>query len=152
MAPTTPDWYLGSKTTDIPKDAQKNYQWILPGDPIPEGFMILFDVDSRFKGQDSFDWSMYTITETGKHSNKSKAGWISAKALNSVVASPDLGDFGLTAKLGGNWKVDDVSVYYDGRHWLADRSYTKSGDSRGWNLAVYGDEDPENLDVKEPQK
>lgn len=155
VAPGIPSWYLAAKTTDIPEADQGKYQWIKPGETVPEGWMILYDVDSRFKGMTSFDWSMYTITETGKHASKTQAGWISAKALNSIVDSPDLGDFGLTAKFGGNWKVEDVNVYYDGRHWLADRSYTKSGDSNGWNPAAYPDQngdfaDPENLDVKPP--
>ena len=76
---------------------------------------------------------------TGKHSSKNQAGWVASEAINSIVTKPSLGDFGLTAKLGGNWKVDNVEVYYDGKHWVASRTYTKSGDAKGWDQELYGE-------------
>ena len=91
------------------------------------------------KAADTYDWTVYTITETGKHSSKNQAGWVASEAINSIVTKPSLGDFGLTAKLGGNWKVDNVEVYYDGKHWVASRTYTKSGDAQGWDQELYGE-------------
>lgn len=143
-----PDWYLGATDTIVPEDDAGKYRWLGLREETPDGWYVICDIDPRFKGVTGFDWSTYTITETGKHGSKNKAGWVTAEALNSIVAEPELGDFGLTAKLGGDWKVDDVDVYYDGKYWIANRTYTMSGDANGWNKVLYGDEDPTNPDQR----
>lgn len=142
IVPTVPSWFLNATDLTIPDNDVGNYRWIEPGDEIPENWVLLCDVDPRMKGMKTFDWSVYTITETGKHGSKNQTAWVAASALNSIVDEPMLGDFGLTAKLGGNWKVDDANVYFDGKNWVADLVYTKSGDDKGWNAVTYGDEDP----------
>lgn len=138
----TPAWWTDATDTALSSDIAKDYQWGEVGAPPPSGWYLLLPRDERFKGVSSWDKCLYTVTETAKHASKSQAGWVSAKLLNSIVSSPLLGDFGLTSKVGGNWKVEDVNVYYDGNFWLADRSYTLSGDSRGWNDVLYGDGEP----------
>lgn len=146
--PVVPSWYLNATDTTIPDSDKEKYRWVGPKEEYPSDWYTICNIDPRFKGVTGFDWSTYTITETGKHSNKNKAGWVTAEALNSIVAEPELGDFGLTAKLGGDWKVDDVDVYYDGKYWIANRVYAMSGDANGWNKVLYGDEDPTNPDQR----
>lgn len=146
--PAVPRWYLNATDTTIPDSDKEKYRWVGPKEEYPSDWYTICNIDPRFKGVTGFDWSTYTITEAGKHSSKNKAGWVTAEALNSIVAEPELGDFGLTAKLGGDWKVDDIDVYYDGKYWIANRTYTMSGDANGWNKVLYGDEDPTNPDQR----
>lgn len=90
-------------------------------------------------GVTGVDYALYEITETGKHTSKNNAGWAVTQMLNSVVASPILGDFGITAILGGNWKVSNCSVKFNGKYWVSTRSYELSGDAIGWDPDFYGE-------------
>lgn len=90
----------------------------------------------RKPGLETYDKTFYTITEIGEHRNKIAAGWATRALVNSIIASPLLGDFGLTPA-GYNWKVDSIDVAYTGKRWRATRTYTRSGDRRGWDQDIY---------------
>ena len=154
---TVPSWWNTKTTTwlDPQKTDEKNYRWVKSIGDIPRqgenvnGTTEYWRVCSVNNVQcvprvamSSYDWVVYTITETGKHTSKNRAGWVAAEALNSIVSRPSLGDFGLTSKLGGDWKVDDVEVHYDGQYWVASRTYTKSANANGWNQYFYGQVKP----------
>lgn len=87
-------------------------------------------------GVTSYDKSFFVIKETGYHRKKSQAGWATRDMLNTIVDKPLLGDFSIT-KAGYNWKVDDIQVAFDGEKWVANRTYTMSGDSKGWDRDLY---------------
>ena len=114
---TVPSWWNTKTTTwlDPQKTDEKNYRWVKSIGDIPRqgenvnGTTEYWRVCSVNNVQcvprvamSSYDWVVYTITETGKHTSKNRAGWVAAEALNSIVSKPSLGDFGLTSKLGGD--------------------------------------------------
>ncbi len=146
-----PGWWSTATDTLIESETdRKNYRWVKSTAEIPttaeEGnFWRIVKNDKTVckptkPGIESFDLAVYQITETGEHSKKDKAGWAATTAINSIVAKPSLGDFGLTALLGGNWKVDDAEVFYNGRKWIATMTHTKSGDALGWDTDLYGNQ------------
>lgn len=85
-------------------------------------------------GVQSFDWAVYTITESQKFGSASSAGNSVQKNINTIVSSPEYGNMGIS---GGDWKADDCSVSYDGKYWIATTTYSKSGDGNGWDKQIY---------------
>ena len=83
-------------------------------------------------GVEYYDMACFVVTETAKYKSASSAGNAVSKNINRTVSPSN--DFGIG---GGNWKLDEVSVQYNGKHWYATSVYTRSGDSNGWDQDIY---------------
>ena len=143
-----PDWWYTKTIPNILPPSSYFYAWVkdLRETPrIPNGnttgtWQVVTDgvtVCERQKPNDFFDWALYEITETGRHTSKVHAGWAVAELINSTVSAPILGDFGITALLGGNWKITDCDVAHNGRFWVSTRRYEKSGGAIPWDADFY---------------
>lgn len=141
-----PLWWDTATTPYLsPTGDGRNYRWVKTLSEVPqptrtEQWGIVSNGTTVCRpqkpGVTNYDKALYVITETGYHETKTQAGWAAATAINSIVASPLLGNFGLGGT-GYNWKVDEVSVEFDGERWVASRTYTMSGDSNGWDSDIY---------------
>lgn len=65
----------------------------------------------------------YQITEYGEYNSESAACWAVKSALNAVVTKPFLGDMGV-GDHGGQWKLDNASIRYNGKKWEAECVWT----------------------------
>lgn len=115
------DGYQWSKYPDLPKIDSEGIRWKLLKEPIK-------------KGTEVYDWACYVVTESAKYRSAESAGSAIQKKVNTIVAPEN--DFGIT---GGNWKLDEVSVSYTGKYWVATSVYTRSGDENGWDADLYPD-------------
>ena len=41
------------------------------------------------------------------------------------------------ASHGGNWKYDEASISFNGKYWVANSVFTRSGDEKGWDTEIY---------------
>ena len=114
--------------------ASKSYRWIkTPGEcPQDEEGSWHIIRSPKYPGVDSYDVATYSITESARFAHSNSAGKMVANNLNRIGA-PDV-TFGIK---GGNWKCDDASVTWSGKYWIATLTWTRSGDSRGWNRELY---------------
>lgn len=128
-----------------PMSEGKNYMWVknLAEAPVATRYLQWQIVKSgnticrpTKPGVVSFDKALFVIKEIGHHRKKRQAGWAAKQMLNSIVAKPLLGDFNLTAA-GYNWKVDNIQIEFSGEFWIASRTYTLSGDNKGWDRDIY---------------
>ena len=55
-----------------------------------------------------------------------------SKKINTIT-SPE-NTFGIS---GGNWKLDEVNVIFNGKYWVANSVFTRSGDEKGWDTEIY---------------
>ncbi len=83
-------------------------------------------------GVNSVDVATYAVTETARFRSAKSAGKMVAGSLNRIGAPDET--FGIK---DGNWKCDSASIRYNGKCWLATLTWTRSGDSRGWNAKLY---------------
>lgn len=90
-------------------------------------------------GVDSFDFPVYEVTESSKHTSQRAAGWAVGRRAGRI-SSPVNGDFGIVRRFGGNWLCEGGTVSYDGRYWVATCTYTHSPDKKGWDGDLYRDE------------
>lgn len=137
-----PDWWYTAKTTLLSDADAQNYKWCkdiseLPTQTGSDGKKIWKIFKRKTKeGVESWSYPIYQLTETSKHSSKAQAGWcVSAKS--GKIDHPDNGDFGIVQKLGGNWLCEGGSISYDGKHWIASRTYAHSPD--GWDADLYSE-------------
>lgn len=127
---SVPSWWETS--TDL--QVEQGYKWIKnisekPADADGKKWKVLKEKEMQAQ---VYDYSHYVITILSRYRTANAAGRAVSKKLNKIV-SPDQ-DFGLS---GGDFKLDDVSVSYDGEYWIATETYTMSGDSDGWDKRLY---------------
>ena len=135
---TVPAWWDTADYNSVmsSQDSQK-YRWVksLPDAPVDKnGYW--HDLKAPIKpGQDSYEISTYSITETAKFRSARSAGRMVAGKLNQI-GKPDE-DFGLTPS-GYNWKCDNATVSWNGKYWLATLTWTRSGNNKGWDPDTTG--------------
>ena len=127
-------WIKSLSEIPTEKDYETNQYWQICQEVNENGEKGL-TAKPKKPGVESYDRAVYTITETSRYSSKEKAGWAVSTALNTIVDSPPLGDFGINAFC--NWKVDSANIYHDGKKWCSRVVYTLSGDSLGWDTELY---------------
>lgn len=66
----------------------------------------------------------YQITEYGEYNKETTACWAIKQALNGISGKPLLGDMGIVAHHGGQWKLDHASIRYNGKKWEAECIWT----------------------------
>lgn len=103
--------YAWTKTNHIPSlPADSGKHWVYVRTPAKgEGHHITYHT--------------YQITEYGEYNSESAASWAVKKALNAVAVKPLLGDMGV-GNQGGQWKLDDVTIRYNGKKWEAECVWT----------------------------
>lgn len=92
----------------------------------------LFFKNLQNLGVEYYDFAVFVVTETAKYRTASAAGSAVSKNINRITSPSE--DFGIS---GGDWKLDEVTVQYNGKNWLATSTYTRSGDSQGWDTDIY---------------
>lgn len=136
-APASPAWWMTAKKwTDIPAEDRKKYRisknldyyntlqpldgvgWQILGEPVKKG------VPTRTV-------FVYEIEEWNTHRSESKAAWASLKA-GEIVTKPPLGDFGVNAKSGGNWRNWGGKITPQSREFEARVTY-KHMPGDGWD-------------------
>ena len=133
-APTPTGWWKTAEDTTLSSINSQRYAWIKSPSEVPS------DANGRWHilagplkpGVETYDLSVYSVTETAKFKSSNAAGKFASKHLN-LIGSPDT-TFGIS---GGDWKCDDASVYYDGEAWFATLTWTLSGDIDGWDKDLY---------------
>ena len=92
----------------------------------------LFFKNLQNLGVEYYDLACFVVTETAKYKSATAAGNAISKNINTI-SSPQ-NTFGIT---GGNWKLDEATVQYNGKNWYATSVYTRSGDEEGWDTDLY---------------
>ncbi len=126
-SPMFPAWYNTAKNT---KSDDPAFVWGKALSERPDGMVVL--ADPVKPGVNGYDIATYQVTETAKFRSSGKAGEFVANKLNKISA-PDT-TFGIT---GGNWKCDNATVSWRNKAWYATLTYTRSGDSEGWDPDLY---------------
>ena len=135
VSDTVPAWWNSATSVLLAAAAENQYRWIsdLADRPAAGGAQWKILKEPTKPGVTSYEIATYSITETAKYMTASAAGAAVAGKLNKIGSPSE--KFGIT---GGNWKCDDASVQFDGKRWLATTTWTRSGDSRGWDDELYG--------------
>lgn len=133
----TPEWWMTATSIILDKQTAQQYKWVksaseLPGDPDRFGRTWQVIRNPEKPGVEGYDLSTYQVTESVKQPNATQCGYYIVGRLNKIVSPNET--FGLT---GGDWKCDSASVQWDGCHWKATLTYTKSGDDAGWDPDLY---------------
>ena len=132
-----PSWW--ETATDV-ISPDPNYRWVetlaeLPQTADANGKTWRELVAPTMPGVTHYDLATYIIHESVKYRSAKEAGNIVRGKLNRIT-SP-LEDFGIAAEVGGEWKCDGAKARWDGKNWIADLTYTLSGDSTGWDKRLY---------------
>ena len=136
-----PAWWGTAADPLLTGEDAENYAWIKSTGEIP--------VDSKTgkrwnllckpqkPGVDGYDLATYSIRETARYQTPARAGKMIRNMMNKIGAPVET--FGIT---GGNWKCDACEVSWNGRCWVATRTWTLSG-GESWDMDLYekvGDE------------
>lgn len=145
---TVPDWWATASDLVISGDTDfKIYRWIKEASEIPlektDGKSWKMLREKTMPGVESYDFPIYELTESSKHTTQDKAGWAIAER-SGLIAEPTNGDFDIVNKLGGNWLCEGGSVNYDGKYWIATCTYAHSPD--GWDERLYDELHPDDND------
>jgi hypothetical protein len=138
---TIPEWWYTTKSLAIPETEQSLYRWVastqelnsLNGGESADGVWKLVK-DKQKPGYEGYDYPIYELTESSKHSSKKAAGWAIAKKAGKI-SDPDNGDFGIKSKLGGDWLCEGGQISFDGKYWIASCTFAHSPD--GWDQDIY---------------
>ena len=136
----TPEWWETAENIQIPIADRKDYRWVkspgeIPSDPDADG-LYWFIVEQPLKpGVQYYDWACFVITESQRFKSATAAGNAINKSINTITSPTNT--FGLSGG-GYNFKLDQVSVQWDGKSWIANSVYTRSGDNLGWDEDIYG--------------
>ena len=84
-------------------------------------------------GVEYYDLACFVVSETARYSSARSAGNAISRNINTITTPSET--FGIT---GGNWKLDEATIQFNGKHWYATMVYTRSGDDEGWDLDLYG--------------
>lgn len=129
-----PSWW--DTATDVMMSAadSKKYSWgrYLGDQPVDSKGRWEVLAEPTKPGVETYDYATYTIQETAKFKSARSAGNMVANLLNHI--GTPIETFNIQP---GNWKCDDANIYYDGRHWYANLSWTLSGDADGWDPDIY---------------
>lgn len=129
-----PSWITDKTDTLLTTADRANYQWVksigeVPVDPDSQGRYWEIVAKPSKAGVEYYDMACFVVTISAKYKTASSAGGAISKNINKI-ASPSQ-DFGLS----GQWKLDQASVSYDGKHWIASSTYTRAIDE--WDKDLY---------------
>ena len=131
-----PSWWETARKSKIPGSDAEKYDWVkdLSGAPVDKSGARWHSLKDPVKpGVETFDVAVYSITETVKCRSYKAAGILVANKLNQIgMPTYSLGI------VGGNWKCDNANVFWGGKAWFATLTWTRSGNSLGWDPDLYG--------------
>ena len=145
-----PEWWETAKSTILNDETAQNYKWVKSISELPIG---TDNGGKRWRtlknptkpGRESYDLATYQVTESAKFPTAQKAGRMIEGKLNKIATPSQT--FGLggdkvkkampDGKPAPNWKCDGASVSWNGKCWIATLTYTRSGDSEGWDTDFY---------------
>lgn len=108
---------------------REHYKWIknlsempypTPGEDSNSVWQVL--VQPSKPGIEYYDLSYFVVSITARYPSAAAAGQAVSKRINTIISPPE--DFGL----GGEWKLDESQVSYDGKTWIAHEVYTRAVD------------------------
>ena len=138
-AAAVPSWWADATSQIITGNDVKVYRWVSSPAELPyadvEGKKWQVVKKPSKEGVTSYDVATYVIRETVRCKTATAAGKICANKINRITKPEN--DFGIK---GGNWKCDGVNVRWGGKYWLASLTYTRSGNSKGWDAELYSEE------------
>lgn len=102
----------------------------------PDGYIWVKLKNMTKPGIETYDYPVYEMTQYGKHKNKSQAGWAVSSKIGKT-AKPTKGDFGIDAKLAGNWLCEGGQVRHNGKYWVSALTYVFSGNGKNWDDDIY---------------
>ena len=129
-----PSWWESARESQISESGR--YVWVkdLASAPTDKTGSLWRSLRDPIKpGVDTYDVAVYSITETVKCRSCNAAGALVANQLNKI-GTPTY-TLGIT---GGDWKCDNAAVSWNGKAWLATLTWTRSGNSKGWDKDLYG--------------
>lgn len=131
---STPSFWNTATDTILTGQNNKDYMWIKslgqrPIQPDQNGKYWQLLQKPQKPGVQYYDLAIFVVTISAKYRSATSAGNAIKKSINTVT-SPDQ-DF----NLGGQWKYDDASVSYDGKHWIATSTYSRAVDK--WDSDLY---------------
>lgn len=135
---SVPSWWATAREDGISGNDADKYAWVkeLASAPVDKSGKRYRRLKSPLKpGVDSFDVAVYSITETVRCRSCNAAGALVANKLNKV-GQPTY-SLGI---IGGDWKCDNANVFWGGKAWFATLTWTRSGNSKGWDKDLYGAE------------
>ena len=137
-APVPNWWYTATTPWINPSTADfKNYRWVsslseIPTEPDEDGkYWNLCSEDTipQKPGVETFDVALFVVTETEKYGSLSQASNAVNSNINTIISPQN--DF----NLGGSWKYDDARVYFNGKYWVVESTYTRAYDT--WDTDLY---------------
>lgn len=133
---TVPTWWKTATDPLLTGEDAANYAWIkstgeVPTDPKTGKRWNLLK-DPQKPGMDHYDFATYSITETARYHTPAQAGEMIRGCLNRIGKPCET--FGLDS---GDWKCDACDISWNGRNWIATRTWTLSGGEDGWDKEIY---------------
>lgn len=131
----TPGFWETATNTILTGQNNRDYMWIKslserPTQPDANGHYWQILEQPTKPGVQYYELACFVVTISAKYKSARAAGNAISKSMNTIT-SPDE-DFGLD----GEWKYDDASVSYNGKHWIATSTYTRAVDE--WDKDLYG--------------
>lgn len=132
---TTPGFWSSAKNTILTGQNNQDYMWIKslserPTQPDSNGNYWQVLQQPTKPGVDYYEIACFVVTISAKYKSPNSAGNAISKSMNKITSPSQ--DFGL----GGEWKYDDASVSYNGKHWIATSTYSRAVDE--WDKDLYG--------------
>ena len=119
------------------KDAQ-SYQWRKSGSDIPvtngKKWHVIKEPLEEMRGVESYDKAVYTLVISARFSSFTAGVNMIERELNRVRNNPGVN----TGISGGDWKCEGATCQWHEKYWLSTLTWTRSGDSKGWNKLLYG--------------
>ena len=129
-----PGWWENTKESHLNGENSQNYAWIKSLSEMPQDEKGRWHVlkEPLKPGIQQRDIATYTITINARFNSAKKAGKMVGNTLNKIGTPEETFDIS-----GGDWKCDNVNVFYDGSAWIATQSWTRRGDTQGWDRDIY---------------
>ena len=129
-----PSWWETATDAVVSEADAQRYRWVRSPTECPSDRKGMWRTikDPVKPGVNSYDAATYSITESARFGTARAAGRMIADQLNRIGTPNET--FGIS---GGNWKCDDAGVSWNGKHWLATMTWTRSGDDGGWDQDLY---------------
>lgn len=132
---STPSFWSTATDTILTGQNNKDYMWIKslserPIEPDANGDCWEILEQPTKPGVQYYELACFVVTISAKYKSASAAGSAISKAMNTITSPSQ------TFGLGGEWKYDDASVSYNGKHWIATSTYTRAIDQ--WDKDLYG--------------
>lgn len=131
---SAPAWAASATDIIIPVSDRGKYMWVkslaeIPMDKTEQGKYWNVVQDMTKKGVEYFEVAVYVVSESAAFRSANAAGNFISKKMNKIVSPSQ------TFGLGGEWKLDDCSVQYDGKKWIATNTYSRAIDE--WDSDLY---------------